>query len=63
MQPDTIVLVHGSWVTPRAWENWITHYENKGSRVIDRAVGFDYGHFARPTAPPPRSRCSPAGPT
>ncbi|MFF7602866.1 hypothetical protein [Streptomyces mirabilis] len=28
-----------------------------------RAVGCDYGHFAKPTAPPPRSRCSPAGPT
>ncbi|MFJ1877333.1 lipase family protein [Streptomyces chartreusis] len=34
MQPDTIVLVHGFWVTPRSWENWIAHYENKGFRVI-----------------------------
>ncbi|MFC8428264.1 alpha/beta hydrolase [Streptomyces sp. NPDC057253] len=34
MQPDTIVLVHGFWVTPRAWENWITHYQDKGFRVI-----------------------------
>lgn len=34
MQPDTIVLVHGFWVTPRAWESWIAHYENKGFRVI-----------------------------
>ncbi|RZB19455.1 alpha/beta hydrolase [Streptomyces sp. F001] len=34
MQPDTIVLVHGFWVTPRAWEGWIAHYENKGFRVI-----------------------------
>src|ERR671916_1834860 len=32
--PDTIVLVHGFWVTPRSWENWITHYEAKGYRVI-----------------------------
>ena len=32
--PDTIVLVHGFWVTPRSWENWITHYEAKGFRVI-----------------------------
>ena len=31
---DTIVLVHGFWVTPRSWENWITHYEAKGYRVI-----------------------------
>lgn len=34
MQPDTIVLVHGFWVTPRSWEHWITHYEAKGFRVI-----------------------------
>ncbi|MGW4467979.1 alpha/beta hydrolase [Micromonospora sp. NPDC004704] len=32
--PDTIVLVHGFWVTPRSWENWIAHYEQKGYRVI-----------------------------
>lgn len=32
--PDTIVLVHGFWVTPRSWENWITHFEAKGYRVI-----------------------------
>src|SRR5215203_1342566 len=32
--PDTIVLVHGLWVTPRSWEHWIEHYENKGYRVL-----------------------------
>lgn len=32
--PDTIVLVHGFWVTPRSWEHWITHYESKGYRVL-----------------------------
>ncbi|MCM4085102.1 alpha/beta hydrolase [Paractinoplanes hotanensis] len=32
--PDTIVLVHGFWVTPRSWEHWITHYEKKGFRVL-----------------------------
>jgi pimeloyl-ACP methyl ester carboxylesterase len=32
--PDTIVLVHGFWVTPRSWENWVTHYESKGFRVL-----------------------------
>ena len=20
--PDTIVLIHGFWVTPRSWEHW-----------------------------------------
>jgi pimeloyl-ACP methyl ester carboxylesterase len=32
--PDTIVLVHGFWVTPRSWEKWIPHYEAKGYRVL-----------------------------
>jgi pimeloyl-ACP methyl ester carboxylesterase len=32
--PDTIVLVHGFWVTPRSWEKWITHYEARGYRVL-----------------------------
>jgi hypothetical protein len=21
--PDTIVLIHGLWMTPRSWEHWI----------------------------------------
>jgi len=25
-KPDTIVLVHGFWVTPRSWENWKARY-------------------------------------
>ena len=28
--PDTIVLIHGFWVTPRSWEHWIAHYEAQG---------------------------------
>src|ERR1700751_5498815 len=40
--PDTIVLVHGFWVTPRSWEHWITHYEQKGYRVLAPAYpGFE----------------------
>jgi pimeloyl-ACP methyl ester carboxylesterase len=40
--PDTIVLVHGFWVTPRSWENWKTHYEAKGFRVLTPAYpGFE----------------------
>jgi pimeloyl-ACP methyl ester carboxylesterase len=40
--PDTIVLVHGFWVTPRSWERWIAHYEAKGYRVIAPAYpGFE----------------------
>ena len=28
--PDTIVLIHGFWVTPRSWEHWKSHFEGKG---------------------------------
>ncbi len=31
--PDTIVLVHGFWVTPRSWEHWKARYEARGFRV------------------------------
>ena len=40
--PDTIVLIHGFWVTPRSWEDWITHYERRGYRVMAPAYpGFE----------------------
>ncbi len=40
--PDTVVLVHGFWVTPRSWEHWIARYESKGYRVLAPAYpGFD----------------------
>lgn len=40
--PDTIVLVHGFWVTPRSWEGWINHYEQKGYNVLAPAYpGFE----------------------
>ena len=32
--PDTIVLVHGFWVTPLSWEKWVERYEAKGYRVL-----------------------------
>lgn len=32
--PDTIVLVHGLWMTPRSWEHWVPYYEAKGYRVL-----------------------------
>jgi pimeloyl-ACP methyl ester carboxylesterase len=40
--PDTIVLVHGFWVTPRSWEQWAARYEGQGYRVIAPAYpGFE----------------------
>ena len=32
--PDTIVLIHGFWMTPRSWEHWIERYEGRGYRVL-----------------------------
>lgn len=32
--PNTIVLVHGLWMTPRSWEHWVEHYEQKGYTVL-----------------------------
>jgi pimeloyl-ACP methyl ester carboxylesterase len=32
--PDTIVLIHGFWVTPRSWEKWVERYEGKGYHVL-----------------------------
>ena len=40
--PDTIVLIHGFWVTPRSWEKWIDRYTNRGFRVLAPTYpGFD----------------------
>jgi non-heme chloroperoxidase len=32
--PETIVLVHGLWLTPLSWERWIERYESKGFNVL-----------------------------
>ncbi|WP_418275409.1 alpha/beta hydrolase [Isoptericola jiangsuensis] len=40
--PDTVVLVHGLWMTPRSWEGWVAHYEAKGLHVVTPAYpGFE----------------------
>src|SRR5512132_3564695 len=40
--PDTIVLIHGFWVTPRSWEEWIAYYQDKGYRILAPAYpGFE----------------------
>jgi pimeloyl-ACP methyl ester carboxylesterase len=41
-RPDTIVLVHGLWMTPASWEEWKAYYEAKGFRVLTPAYpGFE----------------------
>jgi len=40
--PDTIVLIHGLWMTPRSWEHWIPRYEARGFKVLAPAYpGFE----------------------
>src|SRR5919106_3928306 len=42
MTPNTIVLIHGFWVTPRSWEEWKRRYEAKGFTVLTPAYpGFE----------------------
>jgi pimeloyl-ACP methyl ester carboxylesterase len=32
--PDTIVLIHGLWLTPRSWERWVDRYARRGYRAL-----------------------------
>jgi alpha-beta hydrolase superfamily lysophospholipase len=32
--PDTIVLIHGLWLTPLSWEHWIDRYSSRGYKVV-----------------------------
>jgi len=31
---ENIVLIHGMWMTPLSWEHWISHYIDRGHRVL-----------------------------
>lgn len=31
---ETIVLIHGMWMTPLSWEHWISRYTDRGHNVI-----------------------------
>lgn len=32
--PDTVVLIHGLWMTPRSWEHWVLRYQKAGFQVL-----------------------------
>jgi pimeloyl-ACP methyl ester carboxylesterase len=52
--PDTIVLVHGFWVTPLSWEKWVERYEGTGYRVLTPTYpGFEGGVEALRENPSP----------
>ena len=52
--PDTIVLIHGLWMTPRSWEHWIEHYERprlpRARPGLPRLRGRGRGAARRPVA-------------
>src|SRR4051794_15782082 len=31
---QTILLIHGMWMTPLSWEHWSSHYSDRGHRVL-----------------------------
>src|SRR5438270_3869157 len=35
--PDTVVLIHGLWMTALSWENWASRYQQRGFNVIARS--------------------------
>jgi pimeloyl-ACP methyl ester carboxylesterase len=32
--PDTILFIHGLWMTPRSWEHWRERFESRGYKTI-----------------------------
>jgi alpha-beta hydrolase superfamily lysophospholipase len=34
--PDTVVLIHGLFLTAKSWEDWVERYEGRGYHVIAR---------------------------
>jgi pimeloyl-ACP methyl ester carboxylesterase len=33
-ETPTVVLIHGMWLTPRGWDNWVDHYRDRGYNAI-----------------------------
>jgi pimeloyl-ACP methyl ester carboxylesterase len=31
---QTVVLIHGMWMTPRSWDYWVDHYADRGYKAI-----------------------------
>jgi pimeloyl-ACP methyl ester carboxylesterase len=55
--PDTILLIHGLWMTPRSWEKWAKRYESRGYRVLTPGYpGFEVEVEALRADPSPIER-------
>ena len=48
--PDTIVLIHGLWLTPRSWEHWVERYTAAGFDTVAPALARN-GSRGRRAAP------------
>jgi pimeloyl-ACP methyl ester carboxylesterase len=33
-QAQTVVLIHGMWMTPHSWDDWVHHYEARGVKAV-----------------------------
>src|SRR5262249_6731586 len=33
-EAQTVVLIHGMWMTPRSWDDWVDHYRSRGCSAI-----------------------------
>src|ERR687887_1572304 len=31
---ETVVLIHGLWMTPRSWEKWVERFESQGHTAL-----------------------------
>jgi pimeloyl-ACP methyl ester carboxylesterase len=57
--PDTVVLIHGLWMTPLSWEGWTARYRAAGYTVVDAAwPGLDGEVEALRRDPAPIARLS-----
>ena len=33
-EKETVILIHGMWMTPRSWDDWVDHYRDRGYRAV-----------------------------
>jgi pimeloyl-ACP methyl ester carboxylesterase len=36
-KPDTVVLIHGLWMTSLSWEHWVARYTDRGYNVVAKS--------------------------
>ena len=57
--PDTVVLIHGLWLTAASWEHWVERYEARGFTVVAESwpgMDGDLDRAARRSVRPERPR-------